>query len=161
MCCLLSILECVCPCAAQVVAVTGSGVPLVQRQCCPGAAGGATVRPTLPARQRHRVRSCVVWAALLPEPPNRSAAGSAVASWQRSSRHLQLQVLSLRYCYFTLLFREVLPSEDQGPLERRFTVRDFTRSALFFWNLAASATTLRILKYSNYDLISLVLCQLF
>ena len=62
----------------------GSGAALMQRQCCPGAAGGATMHTALPAGQRQRARSCAVQAALLPEPPDRSAAGSAaVASWQR------------------------------------------------------------------------------
>lgn len=62
----------------------GSGAALMQRQCGRDAAGGATMHTALPAGQRQRVRSCAMWAALLPEPPDRSAAGSVVvASWQR------------------------------------------------------------------------------
>ena len=88
----LSILECVCPRPrssatwplAMPRGAVGSGAALMQRQRCPGAAGGATMHKALPAGQRQRARSCAVRAALLPEPPDRSAAGSAaVASWQR------------------------------------------------------------------------------
>ena len=86
----LSILERVCPLAAPrgrwrcPEATLALALPLMQRQCGRDAAGGATMHTALPAGQRQRVRSCAMWAALLPEPPDRSAAGSAaVASWQR------------------------------------------------------------------------------
>jgi hypothetical protein len=86
----LSILERVCPLAAPrgrwrcPEAPLALALPLMQRQCGRDAAGGATMHTALPAGQRQRVRSCAMRAALLPEPPDRSAAGSAaVASWQR------------------------------------------------------------------------------
>ena len=86
----LSILERVCPLAAPrgrwrcPEAPLALALPLMQRQCGRDAAGGATMHTALPAGQRQRVRSCAMWAALLPEPPDRSAASSVVvASWQR------------------------------------------------------------------------------